>query len=67
MEQDYVVWSTRGQGWWTHAGNTSTDFTQAKHFGRAAAMAFCAKHRSATGYGLLPIAMSDLEALSDQR
>lgn len=65
MEQSYIVWSTRMQGWWSVAGNTSSDIKQAKSFGRTAALAFCQKHMNngLSEFGLLPICLDDLRGM----
>lgn len=72
MEESYLIWSTKNSGWWTDAGNTSSDRKLAKTLGRNAAIAFCARHMAdgLSEFGLLPIREDDLAgmgALRDQR
>lgn len=65
METQYLLWSPRMQGWWTNAGNVSSDIKQAKQMGRNAAIAFSMKHMNngLSQFGFLPVALDDLLAM----
>lgn len=61
----YILWNSRLGGWFTYAGNYSSDRKLAKVFERADALSIATKHKNNgfSEYGLLPIAIADLEAL----
>jgi hypothetical protein len=60
---DYVLYSPRGQGWFTRASTYSSDITEAKKFSRDDAIRFCKKHRTAAGHNMIPVRQEDIDAL----
>lgn len=63
MDETYLLYSPRGQGWFTPSSTYNSDIAQAKRMPREDAIAMVKKHRTDAGHNMLPIRLSDMEAL----
>ena len=60
MEETYILWSGRLQGWLTTGSTYSSDQAEARQFGRTEALVMVERHKNQGGYTLLPIRLDDL-------
>lgn len=63
MDEIYLLYSPRGQGWFTASSTYSSDISQAKRMPRDIALAMVKKHRTDAGHNMLPVRLSDMEAV----
>jgi hypothetical protein len=61
MDNIYLLYSPRSQGWLSRAGNYNSDITQARTFDREAALAMVRKHKSQGAHNMLPVRQEDLQ------
>lgn len=59
----FVLYSTRAHGWFTVGSTYSSDYKQAKTFNITAAIEFCKKHKTDSGYGMFPVSLEDLKSI----
>lgn len=57
---DYLLYSPRGQGWFTKTSTYSTDLKEAKVFTRDEAIAMRRKHRTDAGHNMIPVRQADM-------
>lgn len=61
MRDNYILWSSRLNGWLTTQSTYSTDQAEARKFSRDSALQMVRKHRREGGYTLLPVSLEDLQ------
>ena len=59
----YILYSTRSQGWFTYSSTYSSDYRQAKHFVLEDAIEFSKRHKTQSGYGMIPVCLAHLEEI----
>lgn len=63
MEQTYALWSAKLQGWMSRTGTYDSRLSEAQRYSRTDAIIFARKQKGDETFGLLPIALDDLEAI----
>lgn len=65
MESKYLLWSGRLNGWLSNAGTYVSGANDAREFSHAEAIEYCKRHYNtgAVLYGLLPVAVSDVNTI----
>jgi len=61
MDEVYLLYSPRGQGWFTNSSTYSSDISQAKHFTRRDALQMRARHTTDAGHNMLPVRLEDMK------
>jgi len=56
----YLLYSARGQGWFTKSSTYSSDISEAKEFNRAEARAMRRKHKTDAGHNMIPVRQEDM-------
>ena len=56
----YLLYSTRGSGWFTKSSTYSTDIKEAKEFNRAEALDMRRKHKTDAGHNMIPVRLEDM-------
>ena len=60
---NYILYSPRGQGWFTRSSTYSSDVKEAKVFDRATALATCRKHKDRGAHNMIPVRMEDIQEI----
>lgn len=61
--EKYLLWNTRGQGWFTTSSTTSTDRRDARVVDYDQALEMAKLHRRGGGFGLIPVSLTLLKEL----
>lgn len=61
MDNIYILYSPRGQGWFTTTSTYSTDISQARKFTRSEALEMRRKHTTDAGHNMIPVRYEDME------
>lgn len=61
--EKYLLWNTRGQGWFTTSSTTSTDRRDARIVFYEDAIELAKLHRRGQGLGLIPVSITLLKEL----
>jgi hypothetical protein len=61
MDEIYLLYSPRGQGWFTNSSTYSSDISQAKIFSREDALAMVRKHKHQGSHNMLPVRQEDIQ------
>lgn len=62
MNDIYLLYSPRGQGWFTQASTYSSDIKEAKQMPRDIALAMVRKHKTQAGHNMIPVRLADMES-----
>lgn len=61
MDELYLVYSARSQGWITNSGQYNSDMKEARRMPRATAILLCRTHKQKAGYAAIPVRLADME------
>jgi hypothetical protein len=61
MDEIYLLYSPRGQGWFTNSSTYSSDISQAKIFSREDALAMVRKHKHQGSHNMLHVRQEDIQ------
>lgn len=61
MEELYLLYSPRGQGWFTKSSTYSSDIKQARELPRSMALDYVKRHRTDAGHMMIPVRLADMK------
>lgn len=63
MDEIYLLYSPRMQGWFTKHSTYSSDMNEAKVWDREDAIAMCKRQKTQGGYNMIPVRQRDMAAI----
>lgn len=57
----YLLYSPRGQGWFTNSSTYSSDIKEARTFSRREALMMVQKHKHQGAHNMIPVRQEDIQ------